>query len=169
MKNGVIILASARKKGNTQKVVSALNMQLNFEILDLLDYSINPYSYQPERQKDDFIELIEKVVAFDTIIMASPVYWYSMSGLLKNFLDRISDCLVYRKDIGYAFKGKSLATICCSSNEEEYPEYVKPFERTADYLGMSFIDHIHTWVEDDGSISDDVRMRIEKWTSKIRG
>ena len=39
-------------------------------------------------QKDDMAEMIAKVQNADTIIFATPIYYYEMSGQLKTFLDR---------------------------------------------------------------------------------
>jgi len=39
-------------------------------------------------QDDDMAEVLEKYVQADLIIMGTPLYHYTMSGLLKNFIDR---------------------------------------------------------------------------------
>lgn len=38
--------------------------------------------------KDDMAELLEKMVEADVIVLSTSVYFYSMSGLMKNFIDR---------------------------------------------------------------------------------
>ncbi|MCP4458779.1 MAG: NAD(P)H-dependent oxidoreductase [Cytophagales bacterium] len=38
--------------------------------------------------------------------MATPVYWYSMSGIMKVFLDRIYDVLTIEKELGRKLHGK---------------------------------------------------------------
>ncbi len=43
---------------------------------------------------------------YDVLIFATPVYWYSMSGIMKVFFDRITDLLTIKKDIGRKLKGK---------------------------------------------------------------
>lgn len=40
-------------------------------------------------QKDDMTELAFKVKDADVLVFASPVYFYSMSGQLKTFIDRL--------------------------------------------------------------------------------
>ena len=37
---------------------------------------------------DDVDEILNKMVNADVIVMASPVYYYSMSGQMKTFIDR---------------------------------------------------------------------------------
>ena len=39
-------------------------------------------------QKDDMAALLEKMLAADVIVLATPVYFYSMSAQLKVFIDR---------------------------------------------------------------------------------
>lgn len=39
-------------------------------------------------QKDDMSEVLDKMVAADVIVMATPVYFYTMCGQLKTFIDR---------------------------------------------------------------------------------
>lgn len=39
-------------------------------------------------QKDDMPELLEKMIAADVIVMATPVYFYTMCGQMKTFIDR---------------------------------------------------------------------------------
>ena len=43
---------------------------------------------------------------YDTWIFVTPVYWYSMSGQMKIFLDRITDLLKWHKDEGRKIRGK---------------------------------------------------------------
>lgn len=39
-------------------------------------------------QKDDMAEIIEKMVMADVIVFATPVYFYTMDGQMKTFIDR---------------------------------------------------------------------------------
>lgn len=40
--------------------------------------------------KDDAAELLEKVRNADTLVFATPIYYYEMSGQMKTFLDRLN-------------------------------------------------------------------------------
>ena len=40
-------------------------------------------------QRDDMGELLEKMIASDVIVMATPVYFYAMCGQMKTFIDRV--------------------------------------------------------------------------------
>ena len=39
-------------------------------------------------QKDDVPEILEKMIASDVIVMATPVYFYTMCGQMKTLIDR---------------------------------------------------------------------------------
>lgn len=39
-------------------------------------------------QKDDMAEILGKMVGADVIVLATPVYFYSMDGQMKTFIDR---------------------------------------------------------------------------------
>ena len=39
-------------------------------------------------QKDDMKEILDKMVEADVIVLATPVYFYSMDGQMKTFIDR---------------------------------------------------------------------------------
>ncbi|MBS1370555.1 MAG: flavodoxin family protein [Lentisphaeria bacterium] len=43
---------------------------------------------RPCIQKDDAAEILEKMVAADVIVLATPVYFYTMSAQLKTLIDR---------------------------------------------------------------------------------
>ncbi|MEJ7160146.1 flavodoxin family protein, partial [Staphylococcus caprae] len=44
--------------------------------------------------EDDYKKIIDQVLASDTIVFASPVYWYSISASLKAFIDHWSETLM---------------------------------------------------------------------------
>ncbi|MGM9554262.1 MAG: flavodoxin family protein [Faecousia sp.] len=39
-------------------------------------------------QKDDMAEILDKMVTADVIVLATPVYFYTMDGQMKTFIDR---------------------------------------------------------------------------------
>jgi len=46
-------------------------------------------------QKDDMAEVLGKMIAADAIVMATPVYFYTMNGQMKTLIDRT--CSVTQK------------------------------------------------------------------------
>jgi len=140
----VIILGSSRKQGNTEYIVDAIIEKTAWQKINLLDYDISHYDYKYQNKDDDFLALMKKIVDdYDTLIFATPVYWYAMSGIMKMFFDRITDLLTIEKDLGRKLRGKQMAVISCSGEDgiEEY--FYKPFSKSAEYLGMTYLGQIH--------------------------
>lgn len=52
-------------------------------------------------QKDDMVEMKQKMIDADVIVMATPVYFYTMAGQLKTFIDR--NCFFYTQLTGKEF------------------------------------------------------------------
>ena len=144
----IIVQGSSRSNGNTNKIVQFLQSHLECDFIDLSECDIRQYDYKNRNQNDDFLTTIEKIVEYDLIIFATPVYWYSMSGIMKTFFDRITDCLNIDKEIGRKLHGKNMAAISCGSDSFDNDGFFIPFEKSAEYLGMYYFGHLHTWVEE---------------------
>ena len=160
----VIIFGSSRNDGNTRKMANAVREALDIPLVDLAEKDIAPYDYEYNNKDDDFLPTIEEVIEnFDTIIFATPVYWYSMSAQLKTFIDRFSDLVRIHKDTGRKLRGKNMALISCASDEELYPEFPMPFIRSANYLGMNYLGNVHGYVNPEGELPKGVKENILKF------
>ncbi len=128
---------------------------------------IGYFDYEFKNQKDDFLSIIKKIAnEYELIVFATPVYWYSMSGLMKTFFDRLSDCLRIEKETGRKLRGKNMAAISCGSDEIETEGFFTPFQKSAEYLGMTYIGNIHTWIEDE-LVSNEVETRIKNFAKLL--
>ena len=67
--------------------------------------------------KDDAAEIVEKMLAADVIVFATPIYYYEMSGQMKTLLDRGNP--MYSAD--YAFRDIYLLT-SAAEDEENVPK-----------------------------------------------
>lgn len=136
-KNPLIIFGSSRGDGNTLNAIKAAIKDRPIPIVDLQELDIAHYDYNYANSHDDFIPLAEKMVRHNPIILATPVYWYSMSALMKTFIDRWSDLLDIRKDIGRRLTNKELYVI--TSFGESMPRgFEDAFSQTCDYLDMQY-------------------------------
>ena len=115
--NGIIIIGSSRSDGNTRKIVDQMaHFNNSLDIVDLNDKNIGYYDYSHANEEDDYIPLVERVLNYDLIFFVTPVYWYSMSAIMKTFFDRITDLLTIRKDLGRKLRGKMMGSISCGSD-----------------------------------------------------
>lgn len=166
-KKGVIIQGSARSEGNTGKIVSVFMAQTNFDKIDLRRQKIGQFEYDYKNKTDDFLPLISGVIKkYDTIIFATPVYWYSMSGIMKTFFDRITDLLHLEKDLGRKLRGKNMGLISCGSESLLQEGFTMPFYETANYLEMNYLGDVHTWMEND-SIPENVLENLKRFAEKV--
>jgi multimeric flavodoxin WrbA len=100
---------SPRKEGKTVSLLSevlagASELGAEAELLHLVDtpvrqcmgcYSENPNDCDISRctrgeLADAMAGLFQKIIWADGIVIGSPVYWYSVSGLTKTFIDRLT-------------------------------------------------------------------------------
>ncbi|MGO4772719.1 flavodoxin family protein [Flavobacterium sp. W22_SRS_FK3] len=140
----VIILGSARKNGNTTKIVDEISKESAIDVIDLSDYNISHYDYESKNREDDFLPLIRRILEdYDTLIFATPIYWYNMSGIMKVFFDRFSDLIRIEKETGRKLRGKKIGVISNSHDNEIEESFYIPFKKTADYLGMEYLGHAH--------------------------
>ena len=82
---------------------------------------------KPCPQKDDAAEIIEKMVAANVIVMATPVYFYTMSAQMKTLIDRC--CGLYTE-----MKNKEFYFIVTAAEDDR-----KLMERTVDTF-QGFLD-----------------------------
>lgn len=163
----VIVQGSSRNDGNTSKIVEALQDHLECDLINLSDYEIGQYDYENRNKNDDFLTIIREIVAYDLVIFVTPVYWYSMSGTMKTFFDRITDCLKIDKETGRKLRGKDMAVISCGSDNIENEGFFIPFKKSAEYLGMNYLGGTHTWVEENEP-SSLVLQSVKHFSSKLK-
>ncbi len=105
----LFVNGSPNKNGNTTLLAEQLLKEKKFETINLVDYKI--YSYGQNYEDDQFDEVISKMKNADTIIIGSPLYWHSMSGAVRNLLDRsygaVSEGVFEGKELYFIFQGAS--------------------------------------------------------------
>jgi len=168
MNKTVIIQGSSRSGGDTNKIVNYMASKNTIDVIDLHNKNIGHYDYEYKNKDDDFIELITNIIkTYDTIIFATPIYWYSMSGVLKVFFDRISDILRIHKDTGRQLRGKNMAMISTSNHDNLIDGFNMPFVESAKYLGMNYLGDIHTYIKND-TLNEKIKLRIDDFIKHIK-
>jgi multimeric flavodoxin WrbA len=134
-KNVLVISSSPRRGGNSDTLCDeflkgALQAGNTGEKLFLRDYKV---SYclgcetcmekgEPCPIKDDAAKIIEKMALADVIVLATPVYFYTMSAQLKTLIDRC--CAGYQR-----LSGKEVYFIATAAIEQKHE-----LERTIESL-----------------------------------
>ena len=102
----ILINGSPRKYGWSFELLVAAEKGVidaggEAEIIHLIDYTIKPCigcvsddqmacKFPCVIKDDDFNKIGEKILESNGLIIATPLYWYSVSGILKNFIDRMT-------------------------------------------------------------------------------
>lgn len=101
MKNAIIISSTPRKGGNSEVLANEFARGVKdaghyVEVINLRDYNlkycIGCYACHKNGKcihNDGMNELAKKLLKANVIVFATPVYFYSMSGQLKVFIDRL--------------------------------------------------------------------------------
>ena len=99
-KNVLILAGSPRNGGNSDILCDAFKQgaeEAGHKVEKIwlqgkkINYCLACYSCKTAGQcfqKDDANEIIAKMLAADVIVLATPVYFYSMSGQMKTLIDR---------------------------------------------------------------------------------
>ena len=148
----VLIVGSSRNDGDTTYLTNELVKLSKWDVIDLNDYNFSYFDYKHKNRDDDYLTLMSEIInKYDTLIFATPVYWYSMSGIMKVFFDRITDLLTIEKELGRQLRGKKMAVISCSIGNNLGKHFWLPFSETANYLGMEYLGHVHTITRENNS------------------
>jgi len=119
-KKVLVILGSPRRKGNSATLASrvargAKSAGAEVETIFLQSLKINPCNGCNACQeraakgcaiKDDMQKIYPKLIEADAWVIASPVYWFTMSAQTKIFMDRCLALPAYAKN---PFAGKRIA------------------------------------------------------------
>lgn len=131
----LILNASPRKNGNTAFLVEktaagirASHPDAEIEIVRLDGLKISPCRAcgtcrRDGRQElycclnDGMTGLYDKVVRADAIVLASPIYWFSLSAQMKLFMDRLYGLWLERNNV---FEGKPIGALLVFGDVDVY-------------------------------------------------
>ena len=135
--NILFINGSPNKNGNTANLAKNLMTGKAYQTLNLADYKV--YGYGQQFEDDQFAEIVEKMKEADAVVIGSPVYWHSMSGMVRNLLDRFygpvpSGSLKGRKFV-FLFQGAAPEKWMFEKGEYTMSRFAKMYGMT--YMGIA--------------------------------
>jgi len=166
-KNPIIIFGSSRSDGDTLKAIKAVIQDRSVPIIDLRELSFTYYDYTYANSKDDFLPLAEKMIQHDPIILATPVYWYTMSAIMKTFIDRWSDLLDIRKDIGRLLANKELCVITSYAADTLPKGFEDAFSQSCDYMEMHYKGCLYFYSGEDAERLKENSLLAENFSHRI--
>ena len=83
----LFINSSPNKNGNTYRIGEDLLKNTEHQVLQMSDYKI--YQYGQVFEDDQIKDIFDEIKKYDTLIIGTPVYWYTIGGMLKTLIDRL--------------------------------------------------------------------------------
>lgn len=143
-----VIYGGTRPNGNTELLTEKTVQGIAAEKIYLRDHTIEPIidmRHAPEGfqdRKDDYNSIIDRILPHDILIFATPIYWYSMSGTMKNFVDRWSQTL---RDPNYPDFKKTMASkkayVIAVGGDRPTTKglpMIQQFQHIFDFMGIEF-------------------------------
>lgn len=153
MKNILIVQGGGRPKGNTAQLVSSFaegaeSAGHQVEIVNLLKYKVNGcigcnacrYG-KPCIQKDDFNEIVPKIKAADLIVLASPLYFWTLSSKLKAFIERFY-CIAEEDENPPLGRYEKYPVKDCALLMTSADEFFWTFEQAESYYKFTLVNYI---------------------------
>jgi multimeric flavodoxin WrbA len=94
--------------------------------------------------KDDMRALYPKIKAADAIVIASPIYWFTISAQTKLFMDR---WYALGGDDGYELSGKKFAVVLAYADADPFSSgavnALRTFQDAFNYLGAEVVGTVY--------------------------
>ncbi|MDI7743823.1 flavodoxin family protein [Lysinibacillus fusiformis] len=162
-----VIYGSTRENGNTEWLTEEVINGLPVEKFYLREYNILPIKDERhtdtgfQEVPDHYGELIGKILKHDVFIFSTPVYWYSMSGTMKLFIDRWSQTLRdknhpnFREDLAK----KSAYVIAVGGDKPTIKALpmIQQFQYICDFFGMTLESYLIGKASKPGEIQQDTK------------
>ena len=169
----LVLLGSPRKKGNSTTLANQIIAGIesvggSAEKIFLHGKDISPCQACYACQRPDSIgcaiddemqPIYGKLVEADGWVIASPVYWFSMSAQTKLFLDRCFALPAYKKD---AFTGKRIAVAMSFGDEDAFNSgcvnALRTFQDSACYVGANLVGMVYGSADKPGEIKSNTAL-----------
>lgn len=165
VKSIAVIYGGTRDEGNTEMLAEQAVAGLAVERIFLRDYRIRAIEdrrHAPggfREVDDDYNAIIDRVLPHDVLVFATPIYWYGMTGVMKNFVDRWSQTLrdADRPEFRGRMRAKTAYVIAVGGDEPRLKglPLVKQFQHIFEFFGMKYGGYILGEANQPGEIAGD--------------
>ncbi|MDR7317802.1 flavodoxin family protein [Brevibacillus nitrificans] len=177
----LVLQGSSRENGNTEQLSQLVLKGIPHTQIHLREKNIraiHDQRHDPEgftAVDDDYDAIVEAVLEHDVIIFATPIYWYGMSGFMKDFVDRWSQSL---RDKRYSFKqalAQKQAFVITTGGDDPRVKglpLIQQFQYIFGFVGMPFAGYIIGEGNKPGDVLQDKRAVAEasiwneQWSAK---
>jgi len=155
MEKVLVINGSHRATGSTSDLVdlfkNALDDKIKCNVMNLVDYQLDYFNYEGEYgEEDKFLDIIDEVIESDMVVLAAPIYWYTMPARMKTFFDRITN--LFSTERYNKLKGKKIVLLFTHGSPCYNESYVESYKATCDYIGLSFMGYFQSQGTRDGGV-----------------
>lgn len=146
-----VLYGSSRKNGNSELLTGKTVENIRHASIYLREKQIDAITdkrHDPEGFgpiADDYEDIVHQMLAHDILLFSTPLYWYGMSGIMKNFIDRWSQSL---RSPTYDFKGalsrKQAYVIMTGGDNPKLKglPLIQQFAYIFDFVGIPFAGYI---------------------------
>lgn len=132
MKTKVLFInASENRDGNTSRMAKSLLGNTPYDQLNLVDYRVD--SLGQNFEGDQFDVVLKAMQQADIIVIGTPVYWHTISGSLKNVIDRM---YTVRNNANLTGKQMYFITQGTAPTPESIQQLKWTMNRFGEYFGM---------------------------------
>lgn len=162
-----VIYGGNRPDGNTEMLTKITTQGLVVEEIYLKEHFIKPIIDMRHAEEgfpevnDDYNSIIDRILPHDILIFSTPIYWYSMTGIMKNFVDRWSQTL---KDKKYPDFKKQMAQkrayVIAVGGDDPYMKglpMIQQFQHIFGFVGTTFEGYIIGEGNRPGDITQDLQ------------
>ena len=166
-----VIHGGGRPNGNTETLTKIATQDLSVEEIYLKEYSIEPIIDKRHSKEgfqevnDDYNSIIDRILTHDILIFSTPIYWYTMTGTMKMFIDRWSHTL---KDKNYPhFKeqmAQKKAYVIAVGGDDPYIKglpLIQQFQHIFNFIGIQFEGYIIGEANKPDEITQDLKALSE--------
>ena len=175
-KKVLVLLGSPRKKGNSTTLAERIikgaeTAGAMVERVYLHGQDIAPcnacYACRKEDVKgcvikDDMQPIYKKLVESNAWVIASPVYWFTMSAQTKLFMDRCFALLGYKKNV---FNGKRIAIAMSYADADPFSSgcvnALRAFQDAFTYTGSTIVGMVYGSADKPGEIKSNKRLMTQ--------
>lgn len=169
MNKVLVVMGSPRRNGNSatlaQSVIAgAKNAGAEVESFYLHGMDIKPCDACDACQtgksrgcniSDDMQDIYPKLLEADALVIASPIYWFTVSAQTKLFMDR---CYGLGNLGGYGLKGKRIGIILTYGDTDPFNSgavnAIRTFQDAFNYIGAQIVGMVYGSAEKAGEISN---------------
>lgn len=147
-----VIYGGTRKESNTEILAENIVRGISAERIYLRNYNIQPIEDLRHAEggfhpiNDDYNSIIDRIMSNNILLFVTPIYWYSMSGIMKNFIDRWSQTLRDARYPGFkeALEIKKAFVIAAGGDQPHFKglPMIQQFQYIFDFIGISFEGYI---------------------------